>query len=83
MTSPYFMQSRSVITRAGDQKAGCRPAASLGSRLTGGRRDVDPVSSVAVKVEEEEEEEEARISERAPSSAPLSAGDVYVRLRDI
>lgn len=75
------MQSRSVITRAGDQKAGCRPAASLGSRLTGGRRDVDPVSSVAVKVEEEEEE--ARISERAPSSAPLSAGDVYVRLRDI
>ncbi|XP_044046253.1 endonuclease III-like protein 1 isoform X2 [Siniperca chuatsi] len=70
MTSAYFMQSRSVLTRSGNQNAGCTPAGSLGSKLTNRRRNVDPVSSVAVKVEEEE----ARISEQIPSSAPLSTG---------
>ncbi len=77
MTSPYFMQSRSVITRSGNRNAGCSSAASLGSKLTNRRRNADPVSSAAVKVEEEEEE--ARISEQRPSSAPLSTGNVYVR----
>ncbi|XP_018520166.1 LOW QUALITY PROTEIN: endonuclease III-like protein 1 [Lates calcarifer] len=70
MTSPYFMQSRTLVTRSGNQSAGCKPAASLGSKLTKRRRNVDPVSSVAVKVEVEE----ARISELRPSSAPLSTG---------
>ncbi|XP_070777235.1 endonuclease III-like protein 1 [Enoplosus armatus] len=70
MTSPYFMQSSSVVTRSGNQRAGCTHAASLGSKLTNRRRNADPVSSVAVKVEEEE----ARISEHRSSSAPLSTG---------
>ncbi|XP_063739445.1 LOW QUALITY PROTEIN: endonuclease III-like protein 1 [Eleginops maclovinus] len=65
MTSPYFMQSRPVITRSGDQNA-----ASLRSKLTNRRRNQGPGSSVAVKVEQEE----ARISEQGPSSAPLSTG---------
>ncbi|XP_045902409.1 endonuclease III-like protein 1 isoform X1 [Micropterus dolomieu] len=72
MASPYFMQSRSVITRSGIQNAGCTPAASLKSKLTNRRRNVDPVSSVAVKVEEDDDE--ARICEQRPSSAPLSTG---------
>ncbi|KAI9533917.1 hypothetical protein NQZ68_018285 [Dissostichus eleginoides] len=63
MTSPYFMQSRPVITRSGDQNA-----ASLRSKLTTRRRNQGPGSSVEVKVESEE----ARISEQRPSSAPLS-----------
>ncbi|XP_054460563.1 endonuclease III-like protein 1 [Anoplopoma fimbria] len=74
MKSPYFMQSRSVVTRSGDQNA----ASSLRSKLTSRRRDVDPVSSVVVKVEEEEEEEvEARICEQRPSSASLSRGGCH------
>ncbi|XP_023277826.1 endonuclease III-like protein 1 [Seriola lalandi dorsalis] len=72
MTSPYFMQSRSVVTRI----PGCRPAASLGSKLNR-RRNVDPVPSVAVKVEVEE----ARISEQTPSSAPLSTGGCHELLQ--
>ncbi|XP_028258011.1 endonuclease III-like protein 1 [Parambassis ranga] len=69
MTSPYFMQSRSVITRSGNQSTGCTPAASLRSRLTSRRRNVEPLPSVAVKVEVEE----ASVSEQRPSSsAPLS-----------
>lgn len=56
MTSPYFTQSsRSVVTRSGVQNA----ASSLRSKLTNRRSNVEPVSSVAVKVEEEE----ARIGE--------------------
>ncbi|KAA8595133.1 endonuclease III-like protein 1 isoform X1 [Etheostoma spectabile] len=70
MTSPYFMQ-RSVITRSGGQHAGCVPADSLRSKLT--NKSVDPVSSVAVKVEEEE----ARIFEQRPFSAPLSTGNCH------
>ncbi|TNN69439.1 Endonuclease III-like protein 1 [Liparis tanakae] len=51
MTSPYFTQSsRSVVTRSGVQNA----ASSLRSKLTNRRSNVEPVSSVAVKVEEEE-----------------------------
>ncbi|KAF3844056.1 hypothetical protein F7725_016104 [Dissostichus mawsoni] len=69
MTSPYFMQSRPVITRIGDQNA-----ASLRSKLTTRRRNQGPGSSVEVKVESEE----ARISEQRPSSAPLSTGNVDV-----
>ncbi|XP_037620952.1 endonuclease III-like protein 1 [Sebastes umbrosus] len=75
MTSPYFMHSRSVITRSGGLKADCAPAASLRSKLTSRRRDVGPVSSVEVKVEEDEEE--ARICEQRPSSASLSAGGCH------
>uniref|UniRef100_UPI0037E7E6E7 endonuclease III-like protein 1 isoform X2 n=1 Tax=Semicossyphus pulcher TaxID=241346 RepID=UPI0037E7E6E7 len=70
MSSPYFTQSRSVITRSGIQNTGCKAAASLSSKLTNRRTDVDSISSVAVKVEEEE----ARISVQGPSSAPLSTG---------
>ncbi|XP_034095036.1 endonuclease III-like protein 1 isoform X1 [Gymnodraco acuticeps] len=66
MTSPYFMQSRPVITRSGDQNA-----ASLRSKLTTRRRNQGPGSSVEVKVEPEE----ARISEQRPSSAPLSTAE--------
>ncbi|XP_054865643.1 endonuclease III-like protein 1 [Amphiprion ocellaris] len=70
MASPYFMHSRSVLTRGGNQSAICPPAAaSLRSRLTR-RRTKDQVSSVAVKVEAEE----ATVSEQRPSSAPLSTG---------
>ncbi|XP_035027588.1 endonuclease III-like protein 1 [Hippoglossus stenolepis] len=69
MTSPYFSQSRSGVPRGGAHTGGRRPADSLGSRLSRRRRNVDPVSSVEVKVEVEE----ARISEPGPSSAPLSA----------
>ncbi|XP_068585007.1 endonuclease III-like protein 1 isoform X3 [Cebidichthys violaceus] len=67
MTSPYFMRNASVVARSGVQNA----ASSLRSKLTHRRGNVDPVCSVAVKVEEEEEEE-ARIVEQRPSSAPLS-----------
>ncbi|KAL7403699.1 hypothetical protein ABVT39_003885 [Epinephelus coioides] len=70
MTSPYFMPSMSVITRSGDRSVGCAASASLSSKLTNTRRNVNPVSSVAVK----EEEEEAKIAEQRPSSAPSSTG---------
>ncbi|XP_008278535.1 endonuclease III-like protein 1 isoform X2 [Stegastes partitus] len=74
MASPYFMHSRSVITRSGNQTAACSPAAaSLRSKLTLRRRNVDQVSSVAVKVEAEE----ATVSEQRPSSAPLSTGSCH------
>ncbi len=76
MTSPYFMQSRPVITRSGSQHANCGPAASLKSKLTNSRSKAGPASSAAVKVEEEE----AKISEQRPSSAPLPTGKVYVGL---
>ncbi|XP_060905933.1 endonuclease III-like protein 1 isoform X1 [Labrus mixtus] len=68
MSSPYFMQSMSVTTRLGTKNTGCTSAATLKSKLTRRRRYVDPVSSVAVKVEEEE----AMVSVQRPSSAPLS-----------
>ncbi|KAM3623681.1 uncharacterized protein V6R79_014279 [Siganus canaliculatus] len=70
MTSPYFMHTRSGITRPRSQYAGSAPAASLSSKLTSKGRQVGPVSSAMVK----EEESEARISELRPSSAPLSPG---------
>ncbi|KAG7223781.1 hypothetical protein INR49_026464 [Caranx melampygus] len=69
MTSPYFAQSSSIVTRRGARTAGCRPGAFLGAKLTNGRKDVGPVPGVAVKVEAEE----ATISDRGgPSSAPSS-----------
>ncbi|XP_071359606.1 endonuclease III-like protein 1 [Trachinotus anak] len=77
MASPYFLHSRSVVTRSGSQPAGCKPAASLRSRLTDRRRNVDPAPAAAVKVEVEE----ARISEHAPSSAPSSTGGCHERLQ--
>ncbi|XP_059202674.1 endonuclease III-like protein 1 isoform X2 [Centropristis striata] len=76
MTSPYFMPSRSGISPPGDQDAVCGPAASLRSKLTNNRRNVEPDSSGAVK-EVKEEQEEARISEQRPSSAPLSPGGCH------
>uniref|UniRef100_A0A3Q3S5A0 Endonuclease III-like protein 1 n=1 Tax=Mastacembelus armatus TaxID=205130 RepID=A0A3Q3S5A0_9TELE len=71
MTSPYFMQTRSVVTRSGNQTAGCRPAATVGSKLTNRRRTADPVSSVEVKVEVEE----ARIAEQKTPSDSSPKGD--------
>ncbi|KAF3687347.1 Endonuclease III-like protein 1 [Channa argus] len=65
--------TRSIVTRSANQAAGCTPADSFTSKLTNRRRNVDPVSSVAVKVEVEE----ARISEQRPSSVP---GDSHVLL---
>lgn len=50
MTSPYFQQGRSVVTRRGNQKAGCTSAPSLSSKLSNRPKDVDRV----VKVEEGE-----------------------------
>ncbi|XP_031608881.1 endonuclease III-like protein 1 [Oreochromis aureus] len=70
MTSPYFMENRSVITRSASQTAGCTPAASLRTKLTKRRRNEDPVSAVPVKVEVEEK----IVSELRPSSTPLSTG---------
>ncbi|KAK2815820.1 hypothetical protein Q5P01_026287 [Channa striata] len=72
MTSPYFMQTRSVVTRRANQTAGCKPADSLRSKLTKRRRNVDPASSVAVKVEVEE----ARISELRPSPVPGNSNEL-------
>lgn len=64
MSSPYFTQSSSVVTRSGGQRAPRAPAASLRSKLTKSQAEnKDLVSPAAVKVEEEE----ARIS-----------GNVYV-----
>lgn len=67
MSSPYFTQSSSVVTRSGSQRALRTPAASLRSKLTNSQAEnKDLVSPAAVKVEEEE----ARIS-----------GNVYVGYR--
>ncbi|XP_026158552.1 endonuclease III-like protein 1 isoform X3 [Mastacembelus armatus] len=79
MTSPYFMQTRSVVTRSGNQTAGCRPAATVGSKLTNRRRTADPVSSVEVKVEVEE----ARIAEQKTPSDSSPKGDVHVKLLSV
>lgn len=54
MTSPYFMENRSVMTRSASQTAGRTPAASLRTKLTNRRRNEDPVCAVPVKVEVEE-----------------------------
>ncbi|XP_040001437.1 endonuclease III-like protein 1 isoform X2 [Xiphias gladius] len=72
MSSPYFAQSRSVVTRSGNRTAGCRPAASLRSRLTSSRGNADSQCSAAVKVEVEVDE--ARLSQPRPSSLSLSTG---------
>ena len=66
MSSPYFMQSGSVITRSAGGTAGSNPVGSLRSKLTRKRRDGDEVPSAGVKVEVEE----ATISEQGPSSVP-------------
>lgn len=55
MTSHYFAQSRSVVTRRGAQNAAYKPATSLKSKLTIQPEKDDLVSSSAVvKLEEEE-----------------------------
>lgn len=71
MTSPYFMENRSVMTRSASQTAGRTPAASLRTKLTNRRRNEDPVCAVPVKVEVEEKS----VSELRASSTPLSAGN--------
>ncbi|XP_054636302.1 endonuclease III-like protein 1 [Dunckerocampus dactyliophorus] len=53
MTSPYFPQNRTVVTRKAKQTDSSTAAVSLLSGLKK-RRNVDAVSSVAVKVEEED-----------------------------
>lgn len=67
MTSPYFMENRSVMTRSASQTAGRTPAASLRTKLTNRRRNEDPVCAVKV--------EEKSVSELRASSTPLSAGN--------
>lgn len=52
MTSPYFMENRSVMTRSASQTAGRTPAASLRTKLTNRRRNEDLVCAVKVEVEE-------------------------------
>lgn len=69
MTSPYFMENRSVMTRSASQTAGRTPAASLRTKLTNRRRNEDPVCAVPVEVEEKS------VSELRASSTPLSAGN--------
>ncbi|KAM9314961.1 endonuclease III-like protein 1 isoform 2-T2 [Pholidichthys leucotaenia] len=64
MTSPYFMQSRSIITRSGSQSAGLSSAASLGSKLANRGRDPGAVK---------EEDVEERVSEQRPTSSPTRA----------
>ncbi|XP_034386737.1 uncharacterized protein nthl1 isoform X2 [Cyclopterus lumpus] len=76
MTSPYFMQSTSVVTRCDDQNA----ASSLRSKLTYRRRNVEPVSSVAVK---KEEEEEARIGGCHPKTETLPLSSHSRRKRQL
>lgn len=73
MTSPYFMENRSVMTRSASQTAGRTPAASLRTKLTNRRRNEDPVCAVPVKVKVEVEEKS--VSELRASSTPLSAGN--------
>lgn len=55
MTSHYFAQSRSVVTRRGAQNAAYKPTTSLKSKLTTQPENDDLASSSAVvKLEEEE-----------------------------
>lgn len=55
MTSHYFAQSRSVVTRTRTQNVDCKPANSSKSKVSIKSEKVDPVSSSAVvKLEEEE-----------------------------
>ncbi|KAM4604044.1 endonuclease III-like protein 1 [Polymixia lowei] len=64
MTSPYFMQSRSIVTRSGSQTL-------RRTALSAFKRNVTTRSPVAVKVEEEE----ATISQPRPSVVPVSTDD--------
>uniref|UniRef100_A0A1A8RIL7 Endonuclease III-like protein 1 n=1 Tax=Nothobranchius rachovii TaxID=451742 RepID=A0A1A8RIL7_9TELE len=68
MSSPYFTQSRSVITRSSSQSAGVTPAASFRSKLSSRQPKTAP--PVAVKLEVEE----ASVSELEPVSVASSAG---------
>lgn len=54
MTSHYFAQSRSVVTRRGAQNAASKRATSLKSKLTIQPEKDDLASSAVVKLEEEE-----------------------------
>ncbi|XP_041839533.1 endonuclease III-like protein 1 [Melanotaenia boesemani] len=76
MSSPYFMQSSSVITRSGSRAAGSTPAVSLKSKLTS-RLKADTVPSAAVKVEVEE----TRIDVQGPNSASLLTGSCFEYLQ--
>ncbi|XP_047220195.1 endonuclease III-like protein 1 isoform X1 [Girardinichthys multiradiatus] len=76
MSSPYFMQSRSVLTRKSSQGAGRVPAASLSSKLTSRQKDVDTVPAVKLKVEAEE----ATVSELEPSVTSSSTDGCHERL---
>lgn len=60
---------RSIVTRSGTRQDSAA-VASLRSKLTNRRKNVEPV---AVKLEEQE----ANISEKRPSSASLSTGTLY------
>ncbi|XP_077380599.1 endonuclease III-like protein 1 [Festucalex cinctus] len=73
MTSPYFSQNMTVVTRRAEKVARCTAAvAPLRSR----RGDADAISSVAVKVEEEE----ARISQKTASLTTLDGSQDLLQL---
>ncbi|KAM4595513.1 endonuclease III-like protein 1 [Fundulus diaphanus] len=76
MSSPYFMQSGSVLTRNRSGGADRGPAASLRSKLTSSQRDADTVPAVKVKAEAEE----APVSDLEPSLTPLSTDGCHQRL---
>lgn len=69
MSSPYFTQSSSVLTRSRSHGADRGPV-SLRSKLSSRQKDVDTVSALRVKVEAEE----ARVSELKPSLTHSSTG---------
>lgn len=68
MTSPYFTQSGSIITRS---RSGSTPAASLKSKLT--RRQGDVNAAPPVEVEEEANVSKLEESFTVPSSAGVLA----------
>ncbi|XP_051940956.1 endonuclease III-like protein 1 isoform X2 [Hippocampus zosterae] len=70
ITSPYFSQNMTAVTRGSEKLDRCTVAASLRSR----RRDADVFSSMAVKVEKEE----ARVSQKTASlSSPDGRQDLF------
>lgn len=74
MTSPYFIQSNSIVTRKGNQTLHRTGLAALKSKTPRKPRDVEAGSSIAVKLEEEE----ASISNPRSSTVPLLTGSYQI-----
>lgn len=80
MSSPYFVQSSSVLTRSRSHGAAAdRAPASLRSKLSSRQRDEDAVSALKVKVEAEE----ATVSELELYSTHSSTDGCLERLQQI